>query len=223
MDANDRAGGRRLDAVAVERALRRMAARPEPPWLHLEAARRLAERLAPMRVEPERVLDWGAGPGGGHDALRQRYPKAEIVAVEPDAVVADTRLAVVRAALVVARPGARSAGPCRRRTGCRARPRAARLGQHGAARRRRSAGAVRALARAARGRWLRRLLLPRPRHPRGAARAVCDARLAGTDARLHRHARPRRHARRRRLRRPGARPGDADAQLGERRSAAGAS
>src|SRR6185295_3981224 len=71
--------------VAVERALRRMAARPEAPWLHLEAARRLAERLAPMRVEPERVLDWGAGPGGGHEALRQRYPKAEIVAVEPDA------------------------------------------------------------------------------------------------------------------------------------------
>ena len=85
MDANDRAGGRRLDAVAVERALRRMAARPEPPWLHLEAARRLAERLAPMRVDPERVLDWGAGPGGGQGALRQRYPKAEIVAVEPDA------------------------------------------------------------------------------------------------------------------------------------------
>jgi malonyl-CoA O-methyltransferase len=84
MDANDRAGGRRLDAVAVERALRRMAARPEPPWLHLEAARRLAERLAPMRIEPARVLDWGAGPGGGRDALRQRYPKAEIVAVEPD-------------------------------------------------------------------------------------------------------------------------------------------
>ena len=84
MDVNDRAGGRRLDAVAVERALRRMAARPEPPWLHLEAARRLAERLAPMRIEPARVLDWGAGPGGGRDALRQRYPKAEIVAVGPD-------------------------------------------------------------------------------------------------------------------------------------------
>lgn len=85
MDANDRAGGRRLDAVAVERALRRMAAQDEPPWLHGEVARRLAERLAPMRVEPERVLDWGAGPGGGASALRQRYPKAEIVAVEPDA------------------------------------------------------------------------------------------------------------------------------------------
>ncbi len=84
MDANDRAGGRRLDAVAVERALRRMAAEDEPAWLHGEIGRRLAERLTPMRVEPERVLDWGAGPGGGAAALRQRYPKAEIVAVEPD-------------------------------------------------------------------------------------------------------------------------------------------
>jgi malonyl-CoA O-methyltransferase len=85
MDANDRAGGRRLDAVAVEQALRRMAARDEPAWLHAEVGRRLAERLAPMRIEPERVLDWGAGPGGGASALSARYPKAEIVAVEPDA------------------------------------------------------------------------------------------------------------------------------------------
>ena len=85
MEGHDRAGGRRLDAVAVERALRRMAARPEPPWLHQEVARRLAERLLPMRLQPVRVLDWHAGPGGGREALRQRYPDAEIVAVEPDA------------------------------------------------------------------------------------------------------------------------------------------
>ena len=39
-----------------------------------------------MRLEPARVLDWYAGPGGGHEALRRRYPGAEIVAVEPDAV-----------------------------------------------------------------------------------------------------------------------------------------
>ena len=86
MEGHDRAGGRRLDAVAVELALRRMATRPEPPWLHQESARRLAERLLPMRLEPARVLDWYAGPGGGHEALRQRYPQAQIVAVEPDAV-----------------------------------------------------------------------------------------------------------------------------------------
>ena len=85
MGNDDRAGGRRLDAVAVERALARMARRPEPPWLHREAARRLGERLAPLRATPARVLDWGAGPGGGRAALRERFPKAEIVAVEPDA------------------------------------------------------------------------------------------------------------------------------------------
>ena len=85
MENDDRAGGRRLDAVAVERVLRRMAHRPGPPWLHVEAARRLAERLAPLRAEPGRILDWGAGPGGGGEALRGRYPRSEIVAVEPDA------------------------------------------------------------------------------------------------------------------------------------------
>ncbi|MEP7301784.1 MAG: methyltransferase domain-containing protein [Caldimonas sp.] len=75
---------RRLDAVAVDAALRRMARRGRPPWLHAEVARRLGERLAPIRARPERVLDWGAGPGAGAAVLRARYPKAEIVAVEAD-------------------------------------------------------------------------------------------------------------------------------------------
>lgn len=77
--------GRHLDAVAVEAALRRLARQDQPAWLHTEVARRLAERLVPIRARPERVLDWWAGPGGGGAALRERYPKAEIVAVEPDA------------------------------------------------------------------------------------------------------------------------------------------
>ena len=85
MADNDRASGRRLDGVAVDRALRRLAAAPEPPWLHREVARRLAERLAPMRAQPPRILDWWAGVGGGASALRARYPKAKIVAVEADA------------------------------------------------------------------------------------------------------------------------------------------
>jgi malonyl-CoA O-methyltransferase len=85
MNETDRAGGRRLDAVAVEAALRRLARQAGPSWLHVEVARRLAERLVPIRAEPARVLDWWGGPGGGAGALRERYPKAEIVAVEPDA------------------------------------------------------------------------------------------------------------------------------------------
>jgi malonyl-CoA O-methyltransferase len=85
MADHDRASGRRLDAVAVEAALRRLARAAEPPWLHREVARRLVERLLPMRAQPARILDWWAGPGGGQEALRERYPKAEIVAVEADA------------------------------------------------------------------------------------------------------------------------------------------
>jgi malonyl-CoA O-methyltransferase len=85
MADNDRASGRRLDAVAVEAALRRLAAAPEPPWLHREVARRMGERLAPIRMQPARILDWWAGPGAGAAALRERYPKARIVAVEPGA------------------------------------------------------------------------------------------------------------------------------------------
>ncbi len=75
---------RRLDAVAVDSALRRLAGSSEAPWLHREVARRMGERLAPIRLQPARVLDWWAGPGGGGAVLRERYPKAQIVAVEPD-------------------------------------------------------------------------------------------------------------------------------------------
>ena len=57
----------------------------------------------------------------------------------------------------------------------RDRPRPARLGQHGAPPRRRSAGAVRALARAARGRRHRRVLVPRAR-ARCASCAISTAR-----------------------------------------------
>jgi malonyl-CoA O-methyltransferase len=85
MADNDRASGRRLDAVAVDAALRRLAAASEPPWLHREVARRLDERLAPMRAQPARILDWWAGIGGGAPALRARYPKAQVVAIEADA------------------------------------------------------------------------------------------------------------------------------------------
>ena len=65
--------------------MRRMARASDAPWLHREVARRLAEHLDPIRLQPARVLDWWAGPGGGAAALRERYPAATIVAVEPDA------------------------------------------------------------------------------------------------------------------------------------------
>ena len=82
--ADDSISARRLDRIAVGAALRRLCTLPQPPWLHGEVAGRLAEHLGPLRKQPERVLDWWAGPGGGEAALRGRYPEAAIVAVEPD-------------------------------------------------------------------------------------------------------------------------------------------
>jgi malonyl-CoA O-methyltransferase len=69
---------------AVDRALRRLARQAEPPWLHGEVARRMAERLALVKLQPARILDWWSWLGHGTMLLREAYPKAEIVAVEPD-------------------------------------------------------------------------------------------------------------------------------------------
>ena len=70
-----------------------MSREPETAWLHREVARRLAEHLDPIRLRPLRIVDWWAGPGGGSAALRERYPKADIVGVEPDARWAERRAA----------------------------------------------------------------------------------------------------------------------------------
>ena len=68
--------GPRLDAVALARTLSRLCAAGMAPWLHQEAARRMAERLPLIKLQPDTVLDW-SGPLGGSDALlRQAYPRA---------------------------------------------------------------------------------------------------------------------------------------------------
>ena len=88
---DDRPGSRRLDEAAVDASLRRMVRALEPPWLHGEVARRLGERLGPIRAEPRRILDWWASVGGGEAVLRSVYPRAEIVPVERDAADAAIR------------------------------------------------------------------------------------------------------------------------------------
>lgn len=66
-----------MDEAALARVRRRLAA-AEPPWLHAEAARRMAGRLAILRQPPRRAIDWhGDDPG----TLRAACPKAEIVRV----------------------------------------------------------------------------------------------------------------------------------------------
>lgn len=79
----DRTAVRQLDGVAAARALRRTSLSSEPPWLHAEIARRLGERLAPMRIQPTRVIDWWARSGAGAAVLGAAYPRAERFAVEP--------------------------------------------------------------------------------------------------------------------------------------------
>jgi malonyl-CoA O-methyltransferase len=71
----------RLDAPAVARQQRRLA-RAEPPWLHQEIARRMAERLPILRLQPARVIDWWSTAGAGRALLQARYPHAELLAIE---------------------------------------------------------------------------------------------------------------------------------------------
>lgn len=47
-----------------------------------ELRQRLLERLDLVRLIPERVLDLGAGTGTGTRALKQRYPKAQVFALD---------------------------------------------------------------------------------------------------------------------------------------------
>jgi len=85
---------RRLDAAAVQHVLRRLAAQAQPPWLHGEVARRMAERLALIKLQPQRIVDWGAFLGASGERLAAAYPRAERIAVEPnEALLARSRAA----------------------------------------------------------------------------------------------------------------------------------
>lgn len=80
---------RPLDTRALAHVLQRLARAETAPWLHGEAARRMAERLALIKQPPAQALDWWAALGGGGAALAAACPQARITAVEaaapPDA------------------------------------------------------------------------------------------------------------------------------------------
>lgn len=69
--------------MAADAALRRLAQRPEAPWLHQEVARRMAERLSIIRLQPTHILDWCSHLGAGAPALARAYPRARSIRVEP--------------------------------------------------------------------------------------------------------------------------------------------
>lgn len=80
------------DSRALARQARRLAKRAETPWLAQILAARMAERLDWIKLEAQTVLLWQGLLGGGHTALRARYPQAEILWAEPDAAQAAQRL-----------------------------------------------------------------------------------------------------------------------------------
>ena len=85
---------RPLDPTAVQAQIRRLARGAVPgaallPWLHAEIARRMAERLAIIRVRPERIAIWSGALGGGAELLRERYPQALRWIVEPSTALVE--------------------------------------------------------------------------------------------------------------------------------------
>jgi len=85
-----------LDPAALRHQARRLAAAGTPPWLHAEVATRMAERLAYIKLQPARVLDASPALGASMEALRQAYPKAELLWHEADPALA-ARAAAARA------------------------------------------------------------------------------------------------------------------------------
>jgi malonyl-CoA O-methyltransferase len=84
--------------AALAATLRRLERAAAPPWLHGEVARRMAERLPVIRLQPQRLLQWWAWSGASDALLAAAYPKAQRVRVEP------TPALLERSALGVRRP-----------------------------------------------------------------------------------------------------------------------
>jgi malonyl-CoA O-methyltransferase len=78
---------RTIDRAALRRWQQRQALAAEPPWLHGEVARRMAERLQIMKRVPTVVIDWWSRSGASSALLRAAYPKAQQLRVEPAAVM----------------------------------------------------------------------------------------------------------------------------------------
>jgi malonyl-CoA O-methyltransferase len=91
------AAARRLDANAVHAVLRRLLRQAEAPWLHSEVARRMAERLAIIRMKPALLFDWWGHLGASAEVLAQICPQAQRIAVEPSAALLERSEATARA------------------------------------------------------------------------------------------------------------------------------
>lgn len=77
-----------LDAQALRHQARRLARDDAAPWLHAEVARRMAERLPLIKLQPARVLDTSPALGASAELLRAAYPGAEWLWHEADPAMA---------------------------------------------------------------------------------------------------------------------------------------
>jgi malonyl-CoA O-methyltransferase len=77
------------DAIALAHTLDRLARLHEPPWLHGEVARRMAERLPVIKRTPSVVIDWWGWLGAASDELAKAYPKTRRIVVEPTPAFAE--------------------------------------------------------------------------------------------------------------------------------------
>jgi malonyl-CoA O-methyltransferase len=74
---------RAFDLGRVVRALRQSVKQDAPPWLHQEVARRMAQRLELIKLQPAVLLDWWGFSGASHAVLAQAYPQAQRWVLEP--------------------------------------------------------------------------------------------------------------------------------------------
>jgi len=78
---------RPVQAEALAQIGRRMGRAAEAPWLHGEVARRMAERLGLIRLQPRTLVDWCSFNGASQALLSQAYPRARVLRVEAEATL----------------------------------------------------------------------------------------------------------------------------------------
>ncbi|MGE5451269.1 MAG: biotin synthase [Acidobacteriota bacterium] len=78
--------------AALARQIQRLSHLQQAPWLHQEVARRLADKLDAIRIEPAAWIDWSAFLGAGAQYVQARYPQARRWVVEPVTALAQRSL-----------------------------------------------------------------------------------------------------------------------------------
>lgn len=81
--AAPRSTRRAVDEAALARIRARLAAAGEPPWLHGEVARRMADRLPIFRTPPTRIVEWYGHDRASAPVLAAALPSATRLRVDP--------------------------------------------------------------------------------------------------------------------------------------------